>query len=444
MPNSLISVEALQTAIGNRIRQYNLSDNPVATRSTINKHLLNSVNHVLAVSVKSSIAVPQQNVSAMDGYAIAKGSDLAENSMIEIIGESQAGKGFFDEIKAGQGVRIFTGAVVPSDCDTVIMQENIEKNTQTVAGTLSQKADFHPYTIRLVQAGNIKNNIRNQGEEIAIGETVLEAGKCLNASDISLLASIGVGKVTVLTPLKVGLIATGDELVALGNPLKSMAQIYNSNTPSLQALYANLPIEIVDYGITVDDLPAIRDTIKQATKQCDVVISTAGVSVGDYDYLTEVIEEVGQINHYKVAMKPGKPFVFGELIADMLDKATKPVLYFGLPGNPLSAVVGSLQFVIPALWQMSGLANNNFPKPFCLNATLQNDVKKSVGRTDFQRGFLTQTNNGSWNVEVFKNQQSHRVKQLSQANCLVVLDQESSNLQAGEQVLVQPILPLFC
>lgn len=444
MPNSLISVKALQTAISSRINQYNLSDNPVATRSTISKHLLNSVNHVLAVSVKSSIAVPQQNVSAMDGYAIAKGSDLAENSMIEIIGESQAGKGFFDEIKAGQGVRIFTGAVVPSDCDTVIMQENIEKNTQTVAGTLSQKADFHPYTIRLVQAGNIKNNIRNQGEEIAIGETVLEAGKCLNASDISLLASIGVGKVTVLTPLKVGLIATGDELVALGNPLKSMAQIYNSNTPSLQALYANLPIEIVDYGITADDLPAIRDTIKQATKQCDVVISTAGVSVGDYDYLTEVIEEVGQINHYKVAMKPGKPFVFGELIADMLDKATKPVLYFGLPGNPLSAVVGSLQFVIPALWQMSGLANNNFPKPFCLNATLQNDVKKSVGRTDFQRGFLTQTNNGSWNVEVFKNQQSHRVKQLSQANCLVVLEQESSNLQAGEQVLVQPILPLFC
>ncbi|MDN5897643.1 MAG: molybdopterin molybdenumtransferase MoeA, partial [Psychrobacter sp.] len=161
---------------------------------------------------------------------------------------------------------------------------------------------------------------------------------------------------------------------------------------------------------------------------------TAGVSVGDYDFLTTAIDQLGKINHYKVAMKPGKPFVFGELTQNL----TKPVLYFGLPGNPLSTVVGTLQFVLPALWQMTGAATQEQPVSLTITATLTNEVKKSAGRTDFQRGVLSQDKLGGFYVESFNKQQSHRIKQLSQANCLMVLAQDTSSLSAGDKVHVQP------
>ncbi len=150
--------------------------------------------------------------------------------------------------------------------------------------------------------------------------------------------------------------------------------------------------------------------------------------------LTTVIEQLGQINHYKVAMKPGKPFVFGELNKDL----DKPVLYFGLPGNPLSTVVGALQFVIPALWQMSGASLPEQPMQLNVKATLMDDIKKSVGRKDFQRGVLTQSATGDYQVECFSSQQSHRIKQLSRANCFIVLDKDSCNVAAGNTVTVQP------
>jgi len=236
----------------------------------------------------------------------------------------------------------------------------------------------------------------------------------------------------------VGVLATGDELVALGRKLAHVAQIYNSNTPTLKTLLANLPITIKDYGIIADNLEDTTKAVMRAMQECDVLISTAGVSVGDYDFLTTVIEDLGKINHYKVAMKPGKPFVFGELTKNI----NKPVLYFGLPGNPLSTIVGALQFVIPALWQMSGVSSSEQPITLNLKATLTNDVKKSAGRKDFQRGLLTQTKEG-YQVECFTSQQSHRIKQLSCANCFVVLNKDSGNVAAGSVVNVQPFSWLY-
>ncbi|SUD98924.1 Molybdopterin molybdenumtransferase [Psychrobacter phenylpyruvicus] len=165
-----------------------------------------------------------------------------------------------------------------------------------------------------------------------------------------------------------------------------------------------------------------------------MLISTAGVSVGDYDFLTTVIEELGQINHYKVAMKPGKPFVFGELTAGL----EVPVLYFGLPGNPLSSVVGSLQFIIPALWRLSGINEADIPQPLTLTASLANDVRKSPGRADFQRGVFSQNTAGEYVVTTAGKQDSHRIKQLSLANCLIVLPKDSGSLVAGDKVTIQP------
>lgn len=425
----MITMEELQAAIKLRINDYNNTDFPLQKRAINTCDLLDSRNHILAQDITSPFDVPRQNLSAMDGYAIADGSDLSDGNTIEIIGESQAGSAYTGVTAAGQGVRIFTGAVVPDSCNTVVMQENT--NFADIRDTIDKS---QPYNITLTQTTKINNNIRAQGEEIESGEAVLKIGKRLNSADISLLANLGIDQVEVFQPLVIGVLATGDELVTIGDGLQSLAQIYNSNTPTLKSLLSDLPIVIRDYGIIPDNLDKTTAAVHEAMQHCDVLISTAGVSVGDYDFLTTVIETLGQINHYKVAMKPGKPFVFGELNKNL----DKPVLYFGLPGNPLSTVVGTLQFVIPALWQMSGATVSEQPMPLTIKAKLTNDIRKSPGRKDFQRGILSQDNAGNYQVECFSNQQSHRIKQLSRANCFVVLDKDSSNVIAGSAVTVQP------
>ena len=424
----MITLEQLQQSITQRIQRYNQDDFPIVKRATQTCALLDSQNHILAQEIVSPFTIPRNNLSAMDGYSVAAGSDLSKNGTIDIIGESQAGKPFTGNLQAGQGVRIFTGAVIPDSCDTVIMQENT--NFLDIRESLDKSKT---YSITLSQTAVVDEHIRKQGEEIESGEVVLTAGKRLNPADISLLANLGVDKVDIYKPLIVGLLATGDELVALGEPLNSLAQIYNSNTPTLKSMLSGLPVIIHDYGIIPDDLDKTTAAVTEAMHDCDVLISTAGVSVGDYDFLTTVIEKLGQINHYKVAMKPGKPFVFGELSKDL----DKPVLYFGLPGNPLSTVVGTLQLIIPALWRLSGVRTNDLPMTLKVQATLQDNIKKSVGRKDFQRGVLSQDDNGNLQVTSFANQQSHRIKQLSNANSLIVLAQESGNVVAGEKVEVQ-------
>lgn len=425
----MITVEVLKGAITERINAYNEQDLPFTKRAIEIRDLLASQNHILATDIVSPFDVPRQNLSAMDGYAIATGSTLEQGKIIQIIGESQAGSAFTGTLQAGQGVRIFTGAVVPSDCDTVVMQENT--NFAEIKDSIDKS---QAYDIELIQAAKVDRNIRKQGEEIESGEVVLQAGKRLNPADISLLANLGLATVDIYKPLVVGILATGDELVKVGEPLQTLAQIYNSNTPTLKSMFADMPVVIQDYGIIPDHLELTKKAVLSAMQECDVLISTAGVSVGDYDFLTTVIEELGQINHYKVAMKPGKPFVFGELTQGL----DVPVLYFGLPGNPLSSVVGSLQFIIPALWQLSGVAQEDMPMTLTINATLSNDVRKSPGRADFQRGILSQDGAGQYVVSTSGKQDSHRIKQLSLANCLIVLPKDSGNVSAGEEVLVQP------
>lgn len=425
----MITVEALKGAITERITAYNEQDLPFTKRAIEIRDLLASQNHILATDIASPFDVPRQNLSAMDGYGIAKSSILQQGTSIDIVGESQAGSPFSGKLQPGQGVRIFTGAVVPSDCDTVVMQENT--NFADIKDSIDKS---QTYAIELTQAAKVDSNIRKQGEEIEEDEMVLEAGKRLNPADISLLANLGVAKVEVYKPLTVGILATGDELVAVGEPLQTLAQIYNSNTPTLKSMFAHLPVVVQDYGIIPDQLELTKKTVRSAMQECEVLISTAGVSVGDYDFLTTVIEELGQINHYKVAMKPGKPFVFGEL-TESLDV---PVLYFGLPGNPLSSVVGSLQFIIPALWRLSGINEADIPQPLTLTASLANDVRKSPGRADFQRGIFSQNSAGEYVVRTAGKQDSHRIKQLSLANCLIVLPKDSDSLVGGEKVTIQP------
>ncbi len=427
----MITVSELKSAISTRIQAYH--DNyPLTARPVEQIATMQAQNHILAADVAASFDIPRQHISAMDGFALAVGSDLSAGSVFKVVGESCAGAPFMGELNSGQAVRIFTGAVLPAACDTVVMQEHTSYQKPV------DEADA--YDVSLTQDAKLVANIRRQGEEVQAGEVVLSAGLRITPADISLLMNLGVAEVLVMKPLTVGILATGDELVDVGKPLTTLAQIYNSNTPTLATLLAKLPIRLIDYGIIPDDKDATMRTVSDAIAACDVIISSAGVSVGDYDYLTEVVDALGQINHYKVLMKPGKPFVFGEFSrAD-----GQAVLYFGLPGNPLSTIVGCLQFVRPALWQMSTPLASARPVQLTLSAICTADIHKKGGRQEFQRAHFYQADDGVLYVKPFGGQDSHRVKQLTHANCLLVLAADSRGVAAGEAVLIEPFDWALC
>lgn len=422
----MLSVAELQTFIANYCQQY-MAQYPVTKRAQQIVPLAQSLNHVLAAPIAAPFDVPRQNLSSMDGFAIATGSDVSA-APLSVVGESSAGKPFIGQLQAGQGVRIFTGAVVPSDCDRVVMQEN------TNFANLTPEQKHLPYQVVVDTPPTVGTHIRAQGAEVQAGEQVLAVGKRINTSDISLLATLGIHEVPTLVPLTIGILATGDELVAVGASLTHAAQLYDSNSPTLHALLSDLPVVIKDYGILADDPAVIRATLEQAIAECDVIVSSAGVSVGDYDYLSQLVRKLGQVHQHKVAMKPGKPLMFGEFSRG---QATVP--YFGLPGNPLSVVVGCLNFVKPALWRLAGVAEADLPIVLRVPAVLTHAVSKAVGRQDYQRAHFEQAADGQCHVTPMAAQDSHRVKQLTLANCLLVLPADSAGAAMGETVWIVPL-----
>ena len=359
---------------------------------------------VLADTITSAIELPVADISAMDGYAFRTGS----GDRLTVIGESIAGRPFAGTVGAGESVRIMTGAVVPPGADTVEMQENTTRDGEYIT---------------LNRATPPRANIRYRGEELTRGETVLPPGKILGAADILLLAALGNAHVRVVAPPEIALFSSGDELVAPGEPLREHGQIYDSNRALLKALLKTLPVRVHDLGIIRDDPAAIETALQQAAKS-DAIITSGGVSVGDYDYLKAAVATLGSVQAYKIKIKPGKPFVFGNI---------GTAAYFGLPGNPVSAYVGCSQIIRPALWRLAGA--NPLPAPLTLTVPLAAPVRKAVGRRDFQRGILE---NGS--VTPQNAQDSHRVYGLARANCLIDLPAGSGDQPAGATVTVWPFL----
>ena len=378
-----------------------------------------ALGYTLSENIDSSLNVPPFNNSAMDGYAL-NAADLAYCSdshpvTLTQIGKSFAGIPFNGDIKAGTCVRIMTGAVVPDALNCVVMQEQTTANDEKITFTA---------------AVEINNNVRFVGEDITVGQTVLKKGHKLTPRDIPLLASLGIANVMVYRQLKVAVLSSGDELKSLGDSL-SQGEIYDSNRYSIMALLSRLNVEVIDFGIIQDDYALIKETIIQADQQADVVITSGGVSVGDADYIKEVLNEIGEIGFWKLAIKPGKPFAFGKL---------KNSVFFGLPGNPVSAIVTLYQLAIPAMEKMSG----GVVKPAIrFNAICTDKLRKSPGRTDFQRGTYSVNELGQLIVTTTGNQGSGVFSSMSQSNCFVVLEQERGNITAGETVLIEPYSALM-
>jgi molybdopterin molybdotransferase len=376
------------------------------------KLALNSaLGRVLAESVYSPINIPYDRNAAMDGYAFA-GRDMADGQAfaLSLAGTSWAGRPFQGQMQAGQCVRIFTGAVVPEQADSVIMQEQVQVQGQTI---------HFPADARALQ------NIRRIGEDVKQGGCLITQPKKLTAVDLGLLASAGVDQVTVKRRLKIAYFSTGDELTALGQALEP-GKIYDSNRAMLGGLLVDPGYSVVDLGVISDNKQLLEDRFIEVSKNYDVVITTGGASVGEADYVKGILQSCGEVNFWKIAVKPGKPLAFGKIGA---------CYFFGLPGNPVAVVVTFQQIVAPALRQLSGAPP---AKPLRFAATCTSALKKAPGRQEYQRGILSQDENGEFFVASAGQQGSHILSSMSRSGCYIVLPEECKGVQAGDRVTVEP------
>ena len=248
----------------------------------------------------------------------------------------------------------------------------------------------------------------------------------MNAVDLGLLASAGIAELSVKRPVKIAFFSTGDELTALGQPLAS-GKIYDSNSYLLSGLLTDVGYSVTDLGVIADNKQRLEDCVVAAAKDHDVIISTGGASVGDADYVKEILERCGEVDFWKIAIKPGKPLAFGKIDG---------CYFFGLPGNPVAVVVTFQHIVAPALKQLSGASAS---KPLQLIATCTAALKKSPGRQDYQRGILTQDADGEFFVATSGKQGSNILGSMSRANCYIVLAAECNGVAAGDKVRVQLI-----
>lgn len=385
---------------------------PLASTEQERLPLRQSIDRVLAEDIIAEMNVPPYDNSAMDGFALhADGIPQNGTVTLKVVGNSFAGHPFFEGCTSGECVRIMTGAVIPAGCNTVIPQEHVE-----LLGAVS---------IRIDGRARLGENVRFVGEDIRLGQTVLTCGRRLTAADLGLLSSLGINNVAVMRRLRVAFFSTGDELQTVGEALQP-GQIYDSNRYTLFGMLSRQHCDITDLGVVGDDPMQVRNTLQLAAKSHDVIISSGGVSVGEADYIYQVLNELGDIIFWKVAMKPGRPLTFGRL---------QQALFFGLPGNPVAVMVSFSQFVQPALQRFGGEIAR---PPLILRAVTSSLLRKRAGRTEYQRGILSQASDGELTVCKTGEQGSGILRSMSQANCFIVLTADQTRVEAGSTVIVQP------
>jgi molybdopterin molybdotransferase len=372
--------------------------------------LAEAIHGVLAQDVTSPIDLPLWDNSSVDGYA-ARASDLAaanENSPIHlrVTAQTPAGTASDVTVEPQTCVRIFTGAPMPKGADAVVMQE-----------------DTHPHHegyIAVEESVEPGENIRRAGDDVTKGEVVLRAGTLLGPSQLGMAAAVGLAQLIVYPRPRVGVLVTGAEIVEPGRPLRD-GQIYDANSYALFAFVKQAGCEPVELGIADDTREDLHEKIDYGLSECDVVITVGGVSVGEYDLVKDVLTELGcEQKFWKIAMRPGKPFVFG---------ARDEKLVFGLPGNPVSAAVTFLMLVRPALLKMRGLAEIELPS---VSAEVVEEFVNNGDRLHYMRADLRR-DNGRWIVKPMPRQGSHVISSMANANCLVEVP-EATTISHGQMV----------
>jgi molybdopterin molybdotransferase len=370
-----------------------------------------SLGRVLAQEIVPTINVPGHNNSAMDGFAV-RFSDLKNEAQLRQIGTALAGKPFSGTVNAGECVRVMTGAVMPKGADTVVVQEVCKADGERIIVPPGQKSG---------------QNVRAAGEDLKAGVPVLEPGRLLSPADIGLIASLGQGEVEVRRRLRVAFFSTGDELVSVGNELKE-GQIYDSNRYTLHGMLRRLGVEIIDMGVVRDDPALLEAAFRKAAAEADAIITTGGVSVGEADFVRQLMAKLGEVLFWKIAMRPGRPMAFGKV-----HSGENAAYLFGLPGNPVAVMVTFYQFVRDALLFMSGMTKTEIPM---LSAVSAEPIRKVPGRTEYQRGIVYREGD-AWKVRTTGQQGSGVLRSMSEANCFIVIEHARGSVKAGEAVQVQ-------
>lgn len=361
---------------------------------------------VTSKGIIATTDIPNFAQSSMDGYAL-KYED--KGNLLKVIGEMAAGTSEQIKISKGEATRIFTGAPLPLDADTVVMQEKIHFENDLL----------------IVQDENLKqgSNVRSKGAEVKQGDIAMVSGTYLSAAAIGFLAGIGCMEVSVYTPPKVAIILTGNELQKPGNPLE-FGQVYEANSFQLKAALNKIGIKNSMVLMAEDDPEELRKVLQKALEANDVVLLNGGVSVGDYDFVTQVAQSCGvEEKFHKIKQKPGKPLFFG---------TKEDKLVFGLPGNPSSSLTCFYEYVLPALESSMGLHSSLAE----ITASVTHDYPKPAGLTHFLKAFYS---NGK--VTPLHAQESFRLHSFAQANCFIILPEESIGCLAGANVTVH-LLPM--
>ncbi len=378
-----------------------------------------ALDRVLAADVISPIDVPAHDNSAMDGWGL-RGADLAAGeTRVKNIGTAFAGRAYAGKVGAGETVRIMTGAVLPEGVDTVVIQEVARVEGDTVVVPPGQ------------QAGQ---NTRRKGEDLQAGKPAIPAGRKLRPAEIGIVASLGVAEVTVRRRVRVALFSTGDELCSIGEPLTEGA-VYDSNRYTLWGMLTRLGCEVIDMGVVRDDPAALEAAFRDAAGCADVIITSGGVSVGEADFIKQLMTQLGEVAFWKIAMKPGRPMAFGRIEPNGPEHPG--AWLFGLPGNPVAVMVTFYQFVRPAILKLAGL--DPIPAVPAFEARCLEAMKKSPGRTEYQRGILGRDESGAWTVRPTGAQGSGVLRSMADADCFIVLEHERGKVGAGDTVTVQPL-----
>ena len=370
-------------------------------------------NRILAQDVVANVDVPPWDNSAMDGYAVnTEELEQTATSKLEVQGVITAGMRADTPLQAGKAFKIMTGAPVPENADAVVMIENTSEFEGAVV------INKRPIA---------QENIRKKANDIARGDTLVKKGTRLHAEHLMLLSSQGKNTVDVIRKLRVGVVATGSELAAPGSA-RADTQIYESNRVGVSSILQNENVELIDFGIVEDDEISLRKLFTDASSRVDVMVSSGGVSVGDADYVKDIIAELGAIDFWKIAVKPGKPFALGKI---------NNTLFCGLPGNPVSSFVTARLLVVPIIKKMQGQLDAY--TPFSVSATITTTLNRRAGRRDFQRATMVKNDCGDWEVTPFKSQSSGVMTSITSANCLMVVPEDVSELQVGDKVEVMPL-----
>jgi molybdopterin molybdotransferase len=380
-----------------------------AVSQTESVHLSDAVGRVLAEEIVSPIDVPGHDNSAMDGWAV-RADDCG--AALQHAGTAYAGRPFSGELQPGQCVRIMTGAVLPRGADAVVVQEEARADGSSV----------------MVPAAKPGQNVRRAGEDLKRGSVAVSKGTLLRPADIGLVASLGIAKVTVTRRLRVAFFSTGDELRSFEGPAAvgplAEGQLYDSNRYALRALLERLGCDIRDQGLVPDDPAALDAALRQAGRNADAVVTTGGVSEGAADYTRLAMASLAEVVFWKLAMRPGRPFAFGRF--------HEGPLLFGLPGNPVAAMVTFYVLVRPMLLAMMGCRSSELPR---VQVKAQCAMAKRPGRAEFLRGIL-ECANGEWSVRLTGPQGSGILSSMAQANCLIALAAEQGAVRAGDLVEV--------